>query len=284
MKKILLFALAVASFAACTEPLPEKVDEFLVSEDFHASLQAESRTELDGTSVLWCEDDQLTIFTKTAHNRQYKLKSLTDDRRTATFGYVGYTGNNSSAIQANYALYPYNADATINGDVISTKLDFYQAHSTDKIDISAGLMVAKSQDNNLAFTNACALLRINISKSELVPESYTLNWIGLTSAAHKLSGDVTIDLAADCKAIVAPDGDNEVRLININREITTEVQSFYITVPAASYEQGDITVYLFGIGEFSLPALELKAGYITSISYTIKDTSEDFTGSFPSGR
>ena len=160
MKKTLLWgAIATLFFASCSK------NEFGVeptiepSGDFVASLSSETRTELQGTSVVWNAEDELTIFTKTEHNRQYRVKELSADGRTATFGFVNYTGTSSNNINANYAVYPYNADATISGDVISTAVAAEQVYNAEKVDLSCALMVAKSQDNSFAFVNAGSLMR-----------------------------------------------------------------------------------------------------------------------------
>ncbi|MBQ1202064.1 MAG: hypothetical protein IIX59_08830, partial [Alistipes sp.] len=120
MKKTLLWgAIASLFFASCSKN-DMVVEPIEPSEDFVAQLANASRTELDNTSVIWNAEDELTIFTKTEHNRQYKVKTLSEDGRTATFGFVGYTGTSNGTISANYAIYPYDAQATLSGDVIST--------------------------------------------------------------------------------------------------------------------------------------------------------------------
>ena len=283
MKKSLLWgAIAALFFASCSkselnlEPAVEPTADF-------AATFAQTRTELQGTAVVWNADDELSIFTKTEHNRQYRVKSLSEDGRTATFGFVNYTGTSSNVINANYALYPFNADATISGDVISTVIASEQVYNAEKVDLSYALMVAKSDDNNLAFTNAGALIRFNISKSELLPENYTLSSIKLSSVANNLAGDVTIDLGADCKAVVASTGSKEVVLSAINKQITAEVQPFYVALPATVFADKDLTVtFTFAEGDmsFALPAFELAQGSIKTIAYNISD-QEDFVGTTP---
>ena len=88
MKKTLLWG-AIASLLLVSCSKNEIVDSIEPSGDFVALLAEASRTELDNTSVIWNAEDELTIFTKTEHNRQYKVKTLSEDGRTATFGFVG---------------------------------------------------------------------------------------------------------------------------------------------------------------------------------------------------
>ncbi len=282
MKKTLLWgAIASLFFVSCSKN--EMVESIESSCDFVAQLADVSRTKLDGTAVIWNAEDELTIFTKTMHNRHYKVKTLSEDGRTATFGFVDYTGTSNGTISANYAVYPYNAQATLNGDVISTSIASEQQYNAEKVDLSYALMAAKSESNSFAFVNAGALIRFNVSKSELIPDSYTLNSIKLSSAANNIAGDVTIDLSAESRAVVASTGTKQITLTAINQEITTEAKAFYVALPAVSFADKDLTVtFTFADGEksFALPAFDLLQGSIKTIAYQIND-ADDFTGTTP---
>ena len=283
MKKTLLWgAIASLFFASCSKN-DMVVEPIEPSEDFVAQLANASRTELDNTSVIWNAEDELTIFTKTEHNRQYKVKTLSEDGRTATFGFVGYTGTSNGTISANYAIYPYDAQATLSGDVISTTIASEQQYNVEKVDLSYALMAAKSETTSFAFVNAGALIRFNIAKSELIPDSYTLNSIKLSSVTNNIAGNVTIDLSAESRAVVASTGSKEITLTAINQEITEEAKAFYVALPAVSFADKDLTVtFTFADGEksFTLPAFDLLQGSIKTIAYTIND-SDDFTGTTP---
>ena len=284
MKRIslLMVATIVAFLTSCVTADVNEQSHMVGSENFRATIN-NSRTYLDGTAVVWDEDDLLTIFTKTSHNRQYKIKSLADNGRTATFGYVSFTGSDNTAISENYAVYPYNGDATLSNGVITTSLSATQDYNSSNSSLKYALMVAKSSDNNLSFDNAGALIRFNISK--IVPDLYTLNSIKLTSASNKIAGEVTIDLSAnDTKAVVTENGVNTIILSNINTEITTDVQSFYVAMPAMEFADKDLTVTFVcaeGTKEFQLPAFTLAQNQIKTIAYSISET-EDFTGTTPS--
>ena len=284
MKRIslLMVATIVAFLTSCVTADVNEQSHMVGSENFRATIN-DSRTHLDGTAVVWDEDDLLTIFTKTSHNRQYKIKSLADNGRTATFGYISFTGSDNTAISENYAVYPYNGDATLSNGVITTSLSATQDYNSSNSSLKYALMVAKSSDNNLSFDNAGALIRFNISK--IVPDLYTLNSIKLTSASNKIAGEVTIDLSAnDTEAVVTENGVNTITLSNINTEITTDLQSFYVAMPAIEFADKDLTVTFVcaeGTKEFQLPAFTLAQNQIKTIAYSISET-EDFTGTTPS--
>lgn len=281
MKKYFWLAFAiVALFISCSKT--DELDMMIGTEDFTGSI-AETRAELDGAAVLWNMGDEVTIFTKTAHNRQYRVKDLSNGNRSATFGYVGYTGEDGTAISSKYAVYPYDVNASLSGDVITTMFNGEQVYNAEKVDLVNALMVAKSQTTALQFVNAVSLLRFNVKKN--IPDNYTLQSIKLTSASNKLSGEVTIDLASDSKAVVASTGSNEISLTGINTVITQEEQSFYIALPATTFAANDLSVTITfdeDVKVFKLPAFDLACGAIKTIAYTISD-SEDFTGITPDG-
>ena len=282
MKKILWMMIAiVAIVTSCTKSDESFNSSIMHSEDFTGILGKDTRTILDGTAVKWCSDDLLTIFTKTSHNRKYKIKSLDDNGCSATFEYESYTGADNSVISSNYALYPYDICAILSGDVITTTIAAEQNYNAERADISYALMVAKSDNTTFTFSNVGALLRFNISK--IVPDSFTLKSITLSSAANKLSGEVIINTATDCKAIVSDSGSNEVALTNINTAIPDAGISFHIALPATTFAEGDLSVtfnFTEGIKQFVLPAFDLTQGKIKTIKYTISD-AEDFTGNTP---
>ena len=282
MKRLLFAATMLATlFVSCMKSEIEVVTVIPSSEEFTASFDDATRTELDGTAVVWNENDLLTIFTKTSHNRKYEIKSLSTDCRTATFSYVGFTGTDGTKITTNYALYPYDAEATLANGVITTKWASEQTYDAETGNLSYALMTATSETTNFTFANAGALLRFKLSK--IVPDDFTLRGIKLTSATQNIAGEITIDLNGNKRAVVTDNGVDSITLEAIDTEITLDVQEFYVAMPAMSFNKGDLSVtFMFDEGnkEFALPAFELAQGSIKNIDYTIKD-AEEFTGSTP---
>ena len=278
MKKFIFCTALVMLFTSCMKNDVE-IDAVQRTEEFTATFDDGTRADLDGTAVVWNGDDHLTIFTKTSHNRQYKVKDLSANGRSATFEYVGYTGSDKTPITNNYAVYPYNAEATIFGDVITTTLASEQIYNSE-CDLIYALMSAKSSTNNFSFVNSGALLRFNVST--ILPDTFDLNYIKVSSQSHNIAGEVTID-TNDHLAVVANNGTNEITLAEINEAIDSDVKSFYIAMPAMSFEKSDLSVtFSFADGNktFALPAFDLEQGKIKSIDYTIKEADE-FTGNTP---
>lgn len=270
-------------FASCTNN-DELYQTALVapSEDFTVSINPEVRTSLDGTDVVWNEEDLLTIFTKTSHNRQYKIKNIADEGRTATFGYVSYTGSDNTAITENYAVYPYDVNATLVDGVIATSLSATQTYNNANGNLSYALMAAKSANNSFAFENAVALMRFKVKS--VIPDTFTLKSIKIASVANNIAGDVTIDLNdEECKAVAATSGVKEITLAEINTVVADEEKEFYVAMLATNFGENDLTVtFSFDEGDkvFTLPAFNLTQGKIKTVAYNIADT-DDFTGSTP---
>ena len=281
MKK--LFFLAVAAIALFTSCATDDAQSAAIqmSEDFTAVV-AGGRAELDGTAVYWNDGDELTIFTRTALNRQYRVKSIDSSKKVATFGYVAYTGSDATAIAANYAIYPYNPAATLNGDVITTTLPAEQAFNSTKVDLVYAPMAAKSTTTDFAFVNTTGLLRFKVKMAAGLPDLFTLQSIKAESAANALAGTATIDLSDDAQAVIAIDGNESkvVTLSGINAEIGATEALFYMALPATQFAADDLKVtFVFAEGakEFILPAFDLTQSKIKTINYTINP--DDFTGS-----
>ncbi len=248
------------------------------NKDFVASF-AEPTLSLDGQAVVWNESDCISVFTKTSQNCEYQVKEISDGGSTATFGFVGRAGGNSEAITSNYALYPYDANATLSGTTITTTLAATQTYKGTAGKLDYALMAAASDNNKLSFANAGALMQFNVSKS--IPDACTLKAIKVKSATKKIAGKVTINCGRDTyTAVVAANGVKEITLTDINTKITNETQSFYMAMPAVSFAEDDLTVtFVFAEGEnaISMPAFFLKPGVIKSVDYKI-DNVQDITG------
>ena len=272
MKKLLfVVTTAIIFFASCAEggdvPTPGNAKG-----DFVVSF-AEPNILLDGKATAWSEDDCLTIFSKSTQNFKYQVKELSEGGATATFGYVSSTGSASEALASNFALYPYDADATISGNTITTKLASKQTHNAVNGCRDYALMVAKSKDKNLAMANVGAFLEFKISKT--IADVCTLRGIKISSAASKLAGTVTIDCGSEnYTATVASNGSKDITLSGINAKITSDTQSFYVAVPAGNFPKNAVTVtYIFTEGEKSvkLPAFSLTPGAVKTITHEINN-------------
>lgn len=284
MKKLLFAVFATALFASCAQTEIEVRPIVEATGDFTASFDVESRAELNGTSTLWNETDKITIFTGTSHNRRYRIESLSDDKRTADFDYVDYTGEDTTPPVANFGIYPYDAGITLSGYNITTTINAEQTYNPDKVDLANSIMVAKSDPNDffLPFKNATALLRFRLTN--ITPDNFTLSSIKVQSAANLLAGQAVINFEGDVPVTTVSEGEGSskvVTLTSINTQITNETHDFYISLPATEFAAEDLTVTFTYEGNKSkvinvAKAISLTRGTIYTLKHTI--TGSDFTG------
>lgn len=164
MKQITaIFYLAVltAMVSACSED--ELADNTQpsgkVPMEFYANTDASTRTELTTeNAVHWEANDAISLFDpKGDNNRFYTTESGPS---------VTFTGEAAPAEGTYYALYPYDANAQIEGTTITTTLPAEQMARAGSFAQSLNLSVATADaTNNLYFKNVCALVKFTLAES-----------------------------------------------------------------------------------------------------------------------
>ena len=276
MRKLsILVAASAMLFAACSKE--DSTIQNLADQKFYASSVV-SRTTMgdNGTSVHWVDGDLVTIFNKTTDNLQYKATSV--NGTTAELVYAGGV-RGAATMQENFALYPYDANATLNDGVISTSIPAAQTFAADA-NLHHSIMVAKSSSNSFSFANATALLRFDVKS---VIGGATIKSIAIQSQANGLAGDVTIDTET-AVAVVANGAAKEIVLDCGNAALSTDYTSFYAVLPATEFAAGDLKiVYTVNVDgadvniEYPVQsAMSLGAGAMKWTQYTI--VPESFNG------
>ena len=265
-------------FAACSKD--DSVNQNLANEKFFAS-SAVTRTVMgdNGTSVHWVDGDLVSIFNKTSDNLQYKATQVAET--TAELVYVAGT-RTAATMSSNFALYPYDADATLNSGVIATSIPAAQSFSADA-SLQHSIMVAKSESNSFSFVNATSLLRFDVKS---IIGGATIKSITIKSQANGLAGDVTIDMNEQAPVAEVADGAAKEIVLDCGDAVlsTTDYTSFYAVVPATEFAAGDLKI-IYAVNydgkdvEVEYPvqnAMSLGAGVMKWTQFTI---SESFSGS-----
>ena len=282
MRKLsILVAASAMLFAACSKE--DSTIQNLADGKFYAS-SAVSRTTMgdNGTSVHWVDGDLVTIFNKTTDNLQYKATSV--NGTTAELVYAaGVRG--AATMQENFALYPYDANATLNSGVISTSIPAAQTFEAGA-NLHHSIMVAKTEGKSFSFANATALLRFDVKS---VIGGATIKSIAIQSEANGLAGDVTIDLNAEKPVAVVANGAAKKIVLDCGDAAlsTSEYTSFYAVLPATEFAAGDLKiVYTVNVDgadvniEYPVQsAMSLGAGAMKWTQYTIVPESFDGTTS-----
>ena len=265
-------------FAACSKD--DSVNQNLANEKFFAS-SAVTRTVMgdNGTSVHWVDGDLVSIFNKTSDNLKYQATQVNET--TAELVYVAGT-RTAATMSSNFALYPYDADATLNSGVIATSIPAAQSFSADA-SLQHSIMVAKSESNSFSFVNATSLLRFDVKS---IIGGATIKSITIKSQANGLAGDVTIDMNEQAPVAEVADGAAKEIVLDCGDAVlsTTDYTSFYAVVPATEFAAGDLKI-IYAVNydgkdvEVEYPvqnAMSLGAGVMKWTQFTI---SESFSGS-----
>ncbi|MGN0091971.1 MAG: leucine-rich repeat protein [Alistipes sp.] len=248
MKKLLLFFTVVATmFAACSKDATNDAGIDLSKDKFYVSIsnEDESRVQLDEEcQTVWNADDQVSVFNKTTDNRCYKFTGQTGDK-TGELVYVegGATG---SVIDKVVALYPYDSAAVLSEGLLQTTIPATQQYVANSFGKGGNIMVAQSDDENLAFKHLFGWIKLQLSGNYAV-KSITLAGLNNESLAGSatIADDLGITLADDATDTLTLDCGDGVQL-------TDTPTAFYIAVIPQTFENGvDITINLVGGGCYS---------------------------------
>ena len=171
MKRFLLFAVAAFMFVGCNNAFEDKGNSCLTLSELPTLTagfeDADTRTYVENNKFLrWHEGDLLTAFYGNTLNRQYRFNGATG-ANSGTFSHVPSgeleTGNMFDRI---YAIYPYDAGATITDDgIISYSVPAVQNYAEASFGKNANTMVAVTEnieDTFLGFKNLCGFLKIKL--------------------------------------------------------------------------------------------------------------------------
>ncbi|MDM8337317.1 fimbrillin family protein [Mediterranea massiliensis] len=222
---ILYLAVLTAMVSACSED--ELADNTQpsgkVPMEFYANTDASTRTELTTeNAVYWETNDAISLFNPTGTNNQF---STTQSGPSVTF-----TGEATPAKGTYYALYPYDANAQIEGTIITTTLPAEQDAREGSFAQGLNPSVATADaTNSLYFKNVCALVKFTLAeRATTTITKATL--CGNNSEA--LAGTLTIDAAASTPIAMADTSFGQT-VIELNGSLTPGSTYYFVTAPAS---------------------------------------------------
>ena len=155
MKKLLFIAAIMAAAAiSCTKE--QRTDEAAKPADSFFATLPQTRTYIDGVSTRWSGDERISVLNGSS-NYAY---GTSDSGASATFTYAGFTdgaplaANPSGVVSTEtWALYPYNAAASLRGSTIREAwISDEQALAPGAFSSQRPLLVARSDaEGRLAF-------------------------------------------------------------------------------------------------------------------------------------
>lgn len=247
MKKYsMILAAAFVAFASCTkEAAPELTPANELS--FSATASDCAKTVLaDNVKTLWTPGDEISVFDGVANNKF--TTNIAENAAVAQFD-----GTAASA-EEYYALYPYNAAASLSGNAISTTLPAAQTAVEGNYDSAAALLVAKTSTNALNFSPVASFLKITTSE---------------TAASIKVTANAGENLAGDCVLSVAETisvtGGSAATAV-LSGESALQAGTYYVAVLPATYTKG-LTVTL--VSESGAVILKNSSASMTLAAGTI---------------
>lgn len=288
MKKLLMGMLAIGSMAivSCSQEEEQLLMMGGNFEDFTGEIVTEgTRTSMgENGSVLWSDADAISLFKMTGYHQKYAVK--TAGATTAKFGYADFS-ESASAPSMNYAVYPFDEDHSINGTKLTLDLSSLatQEYTENTFENGKAVMVAKSSNTELAFTNAFSLAKIQLKVDKVIPgDDVKVTSIKLESATQALAGTATVDMSQDKPAAVFTGDVKAITLEVPSVQLTESPSDFIILVPATTFAEGDLTITINATvagkpveyATTMTSAVEFKRSYIKTLTKTIE--AEDWTG------
>ena len=233
MKKLLLFAAAATMLAACTTDttediavLPDGLLRVSFSED-------DSRVQLDENSrTVWNEGDLISVFNKTNGNECWQFDGKTGDKRGMLLKVSGSAGSKTNKV---VALYPYDSNCAVSGNMISTSIPATQTYQADSFGKGGNIMVAVSDDNELQFNHIFGWIRLNLTDKGQKVKYLTLSG----NNNEKLAGSIIID-ASTQKVFMSGNNTSTITLdcgegVQLSQ---TKPTYFYIALTPQTFTKG----------------------------------------------
>lgn len=235
MKKIYTLAAILLAAASCSKEVnftPETPEEAHLMHIEITATKAATKTVLadeQGESVLWCDGDALTVFdTQDGCSGHEFGGTLSDDPTKASF--LGDVHEGTTTIQA---LYPYDANASISGGIITTSIRTEQTATAGTFANGAALAYAAGEvdeqgvASGMVFTNLCAVLAFKTPSYLDAAQKVVVT----AKSGASLAGTVTIENGT----ITSVSGSSSVTLgVNAMEKSST----YFVAVAPGTYTNG----------------------------------------------
>lgn len=284
MKKKILPILGMAALFAAASCSVENMDENPVSGirkvamTFNAESQSVgTKTSIDpdaGNAVYWTAGDAISVFPTGGGNEKFVLEG---EGGSASGSFTGEAAPDAAPY---YALYPYDASATLSGTTINATLPSTQYSTTaGTFDTMLAPAVAVSDDsNNLSFSHVAGLLELNFTNLDGTIKEIQLK------AAESMAGAYTVSMSGDTFSAVSASSDESpvsVRLTAKDGGNLAENGPYYLVLLPGTYTDVQLfitldngTSYMVG----TLDTFEVKAGELRPQTVDASNATENSDG------
>ena len=182
MKKLLYIVSIVLAAVACRK----EAEQQTVVESLEVTGPATTRVHLiDGVNAVWNAGDKVSVFYNGGSNECWNYTGADG----ANKGTISHEGTSFRVGNGRFtALYPYDSNASMTGDVISTTVPALQEWAASSY--SWGLLVSSTEDAALRFDYACTFVRLSLYGYGKV-KSVTLKG----GNNEPVSGPATVDIS-----------------------------------------------------------------------------------------
>ncbi len=184
------------------------------------SLDTKTSVDADG-KVSWSSGDLISVFDNSA----------TAEKHNNKFSYSGegnkFDGQVPDDASEFYALYPYNADASITEGSITTTLAAEQIAATGTFADNVAIMAGKVTDSTIDFKNICSHIRFTIAEDITDVQSITL--MGNNSEA--LCGTFSVAFSEGEPSITVTEPETYVRLYKEDGTALASGDYFFTVLP-----------------------------------------------------
>ncbi len=239
-------------FNACSQseqsdPKPEPI--IPEANEFSATIDdCDTKTSLNGLSIIWNRDDNVAIFACSDKKEEYVVKSGCDGKKTTTLVPATNSPETGRHLNSNVAFYPYknatNCSNYNDGFALNAELPSKQQYVEGSFGKEAMPMVAVSSsetDKTLSFKNLYGVLKLKVKLDNVMIRSIDIcgnsgeKIAGPSMVYCSYAGEPSIYFFDQTATKITLDCGNGV---SVNK--TTET-IFYISMPPMTFSNG-ITV------------------------------------------
>jgi len=171
-----------------------------------------TRSSLDENGlILWSAGDRIAVFSESGVS--YDFTAASDGARSR-FDHTGEV----SGIDKAYALYPYNASATVSGNTVTTVIPTTQTARAGSFGPDANVAVAYSETGSFNFRNAVGYVKVSFRTTDESPKIRKARFVSI---------DGSVLLSGTAEITVNPDSDEAPATVSVREGVN------YVEVEAA---------------------------------------------------
>lgn len=215
--------------ASCVDDLTNKAGK--ESYTFTAQIENENPTRTmvnEQNQVLWVEGDEIGVFGELqSKNERFTLQSS-----EGTSGQ--FTGQLGSGEQVDFAYYPYQEDAELNGSTLTMTLPSEYTYTGNS---NAPMLGFSNGENSLSFKHLCGLMKVTVTD---VPENSVRFVVTSENKIQHIAGTAIVeDIHTATAAFAIKDGGNASQTItySLSGDASEKELTFFIPLPAGEYDK-----------------------------------------------